>query len=275
MNFKKKKIVISVFIVLVAILAYIFYTQKIPGNTRANVQQLQEQFKQDFPEQLKDDPLPLSGKYGWQFYLGPAKQVSTHNFLPDKINYQMTGKVYSTDYLMHQLSYDDTQKKWIGTADGVVYVLFFKDINHNTITLYKHKCKNGLAEAVNFASPADDATADHGWNVYTREGVQAQEDDLPLSGVYKDISNQSINLSDDTVTWQGTTYQKMTHHTGEKRWVGQQGEEFLLMFYELPTTDNNQINNNPIKISLQTFTDLEQVYKTKHDQQNFSDFTKQ
>lgn len=270
-----RTIAIMIFVTLLAIGGYIFFVQKTQPkrNTQTNEQAfaqletLQNQFKNDFPQQLKQDELPLFGTYRWQFFLGPVKQVSTHNFLSSAIDYQMTGKVYSTDYRMHQLSYDATQKKWIGTADGVVYVLFFKDISDNTLTLYKRKCKNGLAEAVAFSRPADDATTDHGWNIYTLDGVTAEKDTLPVSGMYQSINNEQISLSDASVTWQGKTYQKLTHHQGEKLWVGQLDDTYLLLFYQLPTSADTALS-----LSLQIFDNIEKAYQAKHDEQKFTNY---
>lgn len=260
-----KKNIIIILIALAAVGGGIYANKsQVTTNTPQATEQLSAQ--------LQQDDFPLTGVFRWQFYLGPVEQISTHTFAGDYIDYQMRGKVHSTDYRMKKLSYDAEAKKWIGeTADGIVYVLFFKDIDKDKLTLYKHKSKGGLAEAIAFKKPPADATADHGWNVYTREGVTADADTLPLSGNYQNAEQMLVALSDQAVTWQGKTYQKLTHHDGEKRWVGQRNDSYLLLFYELPQGDND----STVQLSLQTLTDIEAAYKAKHAQQTFNPFNKQ
>ncbi len=225
-----------------------------------------------YATQLKHDEFPLNGTFHWTFFLGPVKQVSTHTFTPTHIDYQMRGKIYSTDYRMQQLSYDDTIKKWIGkTSEGIFYAIFFKDISANKITLYKRKCKQGLAEAIALQRPADDTTADHGWNVYTREGVTESSDVLPFSGTFisQEIPRQILTLSDEQAQWQGKTYHKITHHLGERRWVGQVDGNYLVMFYEY--TDGSP----EISLSIQLVDDVKKAYDIKHQEQEFIRFQTQ
>ncbi len=239
---------------------------------------------------LDNDEFLLTGEYRWTFYLGPIKQVSTHIFAKDYIDYRMDGKAHSTTYRMKKLSYNAEQGKWIGiTDDDVVYVMFFKpsvnlSANNDKITLYKHKCANGdkgIAEATAFAYPADDATADHGWNIYSKQGTDEPEDVLPFSGEFvatddkadnkidNKASDNKVTIADGQVTWAGKSYQKLTHHTGERRWVGQCEEQYLVMFYEL-NQENTEVKS--ISLSLQTYDDGEVAYQSKHDQQAFMDF---
>lgn len=256
-----KKTLIFGLLVLAAVAGGIYANKT---QVTANTPQITKQLS----SQLQHDDFPLAGTFRWTFFLGPVEQISTHVFAADTIDYQMRGKIHSADYRMQQLSYDAKAKKWIGeTPDGIVYVLFFKDINKNHVILYKRKCKDGLAEAIAFQRPPPNATADHGWNVYTREGATAPTDTLPLFGDYQN-GGQNIALSDQTVTWQGKTYQKLTHHHGEKRWVGQLDDTYLLLFYQLPTK-----NNTALSLSLQILTDIETAYQVKHAQQTFKPFT--
>ncbi|MEM1220722.1 MAG: hypothetical protein AAGH79_17510, partial [Bacteroidota bacterium] len=57
-------------------------------NTEAETAQYADQFTQD--------PFSNTGTYVWAFNLMGGEQVSTHTFYPDRIEYTMTGKVYST-----------------------------------------------------------------------------------------------------------------------------------------------------------------------------------
>ncbi len=117
---------------------------------------------------IDNEPFEYRGKYVWNFKILFTKQTSIHTFFEDRIEYEMKGKIYSTAYTMKKISYDKKSNKWIGKDEKEnVYVLFFKDKTPNSVTIYKHKCKDGgLQEAKEFQKPASDTKEDHGWNVY-------------------------------------------------------------------------------------------------------------
>lgn len=260
---KRILLVICVFLALAVVGIYqVVKMSKTKGNMSIS---------NETSDQIKDDVFPLRDTFQWRFFLGPVEQISTHTFGENYIDYRMRGKVHSTDYRMEKISYDSLQEKWIGRAeDGTIYVIFFKDIGEDNITLYKHKCDNSLSEAFALERPAADTTAHHGWNTYTREGMKAPDRLLPLSGEYRNIqTQQKIVLDDPEVTWQGKTYRKVTHHVGGKRWVGQLGNTYLLIFYKLPKSSEDLL-----KLSLQLLSDIDEVYKIKHDQQEFFGFAK-
>ncbi|PIE47713.1 MAG: hypothetical protein CSA42_01630 [Gammaproteobacteria bacterium] len=255
-------------------------------NKQAKKQPKQPIVKSTNTLQTKNDEFNLSGEYIWTFYLGPIKQTSIHVFAKDYIDYRMRGKAHSTDYRMHKLSYDHTQQKWIGKADDeVVYVLFFKqhqaDKNQGEqITIYKHKCDSkgdeGIKEALDFAYPEPDATADHGWNIYSKKGTNEPQDILPFSGNFvskpeQDTTEdrQNIAISDSQITLSDKTYQKLTHHLSERRWVGQCDDEYLVMFYE---NANDATNEKNAQLSLKHYQDIEKAYKSKHDAQTYMNF---
>ncbi len=139
---------------------------------------------------LVNDSLPLAGSYYWNFQLMGGTQRSRHSFYEDSIGYMMEGNVYSTQYTMKKLSYDQDNNKWIGQdGNGVVYVLFFKNFTGSTVDIYKHKCKkNGLEEAISFEKPVDHATEDHGWNIYSKDPDDA-EDILAIKGNFSHANN--------------------------------------------------------------------------------------
>lgn len=119
-------------------------------------------------ENIDKDPFEYRGTYVWNFKILFTKQTSIHTFFEDKIEYEMKGKIYSTKYTMKKISYDKKINKWIGKDEKEnVYVLFFRDKTANSVTIYKHKCKEGgLQEAKEFQKSALDTKEDHGWNVY-------------------------------------------------------------------------------------------------------------
>jgi len=122
--------------------------------------------------------LPLSGKYQWGFEIpGMGEQVSIHDFKDGKIEYIMSGSAYSNSYDMIPESYNATEKRIVAVGkggegtynkDGVYFVMFFKDLTDNTVSLYKKECTS-KEEAYSFAVPADNNTENHGWNIYKKE----------------------------------------------------------------------------------------------------------
>lgn len=213
-----------------------------------------------YKEQLSNDAFPFRKTYSWAFKLMGVNQKSIHSFYSDSIVYEMKGKIHSTLYTMYKLSYNSEENKWIGqTSDSIVYVLFFKDVKDKSLTLYKRKCKTeGLKEALETKMPSPDTTEDHGWNVYHLDGYEV-EDKLPLSGDYSN-KNHQISISDSLFIIDDKSIEKMSYHSGERRWVGKQGERYLQVFFEnLETTDS-------IKLSISWFKDLEALYNTKYNE---------
>ncbi len=127
-------------------------------------------------EEKNTHKIPFSGVYSWKFTIpGIGSQTSTHTFYPDSILYKMEGFVYNTSYTQVLHSYEPDSLKLITIGKGgsisksnVYFVMFFKDVTDTSVTIYKHECVNGETEAENFKRPADNATADYGWNVYIK-----------------------------------------------------------------------------------------------------------
>lgn len=120
--------------------------------------------------------IPFTGTYVWHFEI-PDKgvQTSSYTFYPYSIQYQMEGPAFNTAYTQVLVSYDPASNRCITTGrggtkpkDSIYFVMFFKDITDSSVTIYKHECGNGRAEAEEFEFPPANATADHGWNVYKK-----------------------------------------------------------------------------------------------------------
>lgn len=121
----------------------------------------------------------LRGTYKWDFEIpNIGAQQSSLFFYKDSIGYAMSGPAYTTDYVMQLESYTEQngEQRWIGigkggsiSKDGVWFVLFFKDATATSVKVYKRECKGGKAEAETFAYPSENATEDHGWNIYLKQ----------------------------------------------------------------------------------------------------------
>lgn len=212
-----------------------------------------------YASQLKKDVFEHVGDYVWTFDLMSSKQVSTHTFFQDSIAYTMTGKVYSTDYTMKKLSYEKDKGKWIGEDEnGIVYVLFFKEETDSTLTIYKHKCKkNGLEEALNFDVPKPDATDDHGWNIYALNGNDTR-DFLHITGNFANTDSK-IDISDSIFKFDEKKVQKISYHSGERRWVGKYKNHYLQVFFK------NLEAEDSVQLSATWFTNAQTMYNTKYN----------
>ncbi len=213
----------------------------------------------------------IRGKFEWNFKIVLSKQKSIHTFYKDKIEYEMKGLIHSTKYTMTKISYDKNEKRWIGKdKNNTIYVLFFKDIKNNSVVIYKTKFKgeNALEKAKEFEYPAPDDTRNHGWNMYSRDG-KSVDDPILFEGEYHSKDHKLI-VSKDKLILDGKSYQKLSYHKGERRWVGKLDNNYLQLFFK-------PFNNNykEIYIDIQYHKDLEKTYKTKYDEtKKFIKFTK-
>lgn len=212
-----------------------------------------------YSTQFKTDVFEYNGKYVWAFDLMGSEQISTHTLYQDSITYRMTGKVYSVEYTMKKLSYEKGKNKWIGEDEnGIVYVLFFTEKTDSTITMYKHKCKTeGLNEAINYDIPAFDATDDHGWNTYALNGNDTK-DVLPILGKFTN-GVDNIEISDFALKFNDSEVQKVSYHSGERRWVGEYEDQYLQVFFK-----NFEVDDS-IQLSATWYTDVQKMYSTKYN----------
>lgn len=213
---------------------------------------------EEYKHKFSNDSFKNRGTYKWSFQLMGTKQTSIHTFFSDSILYKMKGKIYGTEYPMYKLSYNEKDKKWIGKdPKNTIYVLFFKEKTDSTVSIYKRKCKDkGIKEALNFTCPKPNATDDHGWNVYALAGYN-MEDNLPILGNFFN-QKTDIFISDKKIVINNKTIEKMSFHSGERRWVGKYNNQYLQVFFK------SLSNLDSLQISVNWFSDLEKLYKTKY-----------
>lgn len=74
----------------------------------------------------------------------------------------------NTEYTIQFDSYNEDEKRWIGhTEENKYYLIFFKDITEENITLYKQKVQDPN-EAQQMPIPDADNTQNYGWNTYSK-----------------------------------------------------------------------------------------------------------
>lgn len=118
--------------------------------------------------------IPFSGVFTWEFEIPTmGKQLSVHKFYADSIRFEMTGGAYTNSYLQKLVWYNADEQRCVsvgegGGKDGIYFVMFFKNVTPNAMTIYKKQCTS-KEEAMTIAEPDAATEADHGWNVYYRQ----------------------------------------------------------------------------------------------------------
>lgn len=109
------------------------------------------------------------GNWQREYKIIGATFVASYKIDTNKIEYSNVGNgPGNAEYTIQFDSYDETDKRWIGhTEDNKYYLIFFKDITAESITLYKEKV-NDPNEAMNTPVPSDDNSQNYGWNTYTK-----------------------------------------------------------------------------------------------------------
>ncbi len=117
--------------------------------------------------------IPVIGKFKWEFEIsGSGTQASVHEFFPGHIHYCMTGPAHTTAYTQNLVAFDPAEQRCITKkqgedTSGTYYLMFFKDMKENEVTIYKRKCAS-REEAEKFPFPPAGTREDHGWNTYIR-----------------------------------------------------------------------------------------------------------
>lgn len=99
-----------------------------------------------------------------------AEFTATYLIDSSQITYSNKGNgPGNTEYTIQFDSYNEDEKRWIGhTEDNKYYLIFFKDIEKESITLYKQKVKDPN-EALEVELPNEETSQNYGWNTYSRQ----------------------------------------------------------------------------------------------------------
>lgn len=109
------------------------------------------------------------GTWSRSFEVTNTTQTATYIMSKNSIEYKLSGGIFSTNYTIQKDSYNTAKRQWVGhTAEGKYYVLFFKEVKDNKLTLYKKPVAT-KAEGESSATPTDTDTDNHGWNTYDKQ----------------------------------------------------------------------------------------------------------
>ncbi|MEC3906168.1 HmuY family protein [Tamlana sp. 2201CG12-4] len=133
-----------------------------------------------------DSPIPgndtilFEGSFSRDFEVQSMTQRATYTISQSKINYDLAGGVAQTNYDTAKEYFSTDDMRWVGYRESktTYYVIFFKNITENTISLYKKEVKSleaGKSEPV----PDANNTENHGWNTYIKH--------LPISGKIENL----------------------------------------------------------------------------------------
>ncbi len=128
---------------------------------------------------LGGNSLTFEGSYSREFDVQGVIQRATYQINQTNINYDLTGGI-STNYDTKKEYYSESENKWVGyrESNSTYYVIFFKNVTENQITLYKKEVAS-LEEGKNEPIPAANDTDNHGWNTYAKN--------LPISGKIENL----------------------------------------------------------------------------------------
>lgn len=93
-------------------------------------------------------------------------QTAKYTIKLEQIDYKLTG-LHTAEYSLKKDSYNEEDGRWIGhnIENNQYYVLFFKNVEQEEITIYKQKI-NDPNNALDLAIPPDDTEKNYGWNKY-------------------------------------------------------------------------------------------------------------
>lgn len=118
---------------------------------------------------LKEDVITFAGKYSREFGTQDTVRTVIYTIKQNIINYNLQGGSVNVNYDTEKKYYSKKDNRWIGYRKDkdTYYVIFFKNIKDDEITLYKKKIAS-VEEGKSEPIPADDNEENHGWNTYQK-----------------------------------------------------------------------------------------------------------
>lgn len=115
------------------------------------------------------DYVSFQGTWTRDFDAAGNEHTAKYTITENSIHYELEGVVGFADYVINKDSYNEADGRWIGHTDkNKYYLLFFKGVLKDEITMYKQKVDDPN-EAQNIEIPADDYEENYGWNTYDRK----------------------------------------------------------------------------------------------------------
>lgn len=129
-----------------------------------------EQSTQDDIQKPEKKNIPFVGVWQRQFEVGVG---NTHNvnylIYQDSIRYTLSGPIGNANYVILRDTFILTNNRFIGhTTDNNYYLIFVKNINNDSLTLYKQEITD-FSEGMSVDAPSDTTSANHGWNTYFKQ----------------------------------------------------------------------------------------------------------
>jgi hypothetical protein len=151
-----------------------------------------------------NDTITFEGSFSRNFNVQGTTQRATYTISQDKINYDLAGGFAQTNYDTSKEYFSKDDNRWVGhrASNNSYYVIFFKNISENEITLYKKEVAS-LEEGKSEPVPAANNTENHGWNTYTKN--------LPISGRVENLHAPQVGFGDGS-----GPFTKFSFKTGAK-----------------------------------------------------------
>ena len=109
------------------------------------------------------------GTWEREFKVMTKLHTANYQIYQDSIKYQLTGLIGKANYLIKRDTFLLKTNRFIGhTKENQYYLILFKNITENSISIYKQKI-NSVSEGLTILIPNDTTTQNHGWNLFYKK----------------------------------------------------------------------------------------------------------
>lgn len=244
------------------------------GSSNVNYAQVAKTKLGDF-----SNPMPFLGDYTRQYNILDKAHTMQLSFDENSGTLKTSGQLLNQDARFTTLGYDPKAKRWLGVSDAGSLLLIFwgGSASDSEIKIYKRffplksKSKDSFLKKIDevtaLARPEAGDNTYTGWNTLHKGNSAPLDNTLPYLGKFIAIPQKDntprikeFTFTDNALSINGMDIKKLSYHTGDRRWVGQVGERFALMFLN-PTSEADTFD-----ISFSLYDNHKYLYNAKPDE---------
>lgn len=222
--------------------------------------------------------MPFLGKYTRQYNILGEAHTMQLSFDEHNGTLKTTGKFLNQNAMFTTLGYDSQAKRWLGVSDaGSLFVIFWDDANPAQPKIYTRffPLKNAsqktflkhLEQVLALKRPTKEDNTFKGWNTVYKGQNAPLNNSLPYLGTFTSISPKNhtpkiktFTFTHDTLSIDGMDIKQLSYHAGDRRWVGQMGNRYALMFF-VPKSEPDVFD-----ISFSLYDNHKYLYNAKPDE---------
>lgn len=206
------------------------------GNDQAVDVTIKKLLKQDFSQ------LPTA-KLQRVFKLTKLDQAENLQFFADQeqLTQQMIGEAYNWQQSLQLVHFDQRQGRLIlkGDKKNKYLLWFIKNAPENGSYIYRYPKYVRLSAALEKEPPADDDLGNKGWLRFYEHNPKYDELDLQATLLGK---RDKLVFADGYIIFKDTKFEFLSYHHADRRWVGTDGDAFLLLFIKHVAADEYAIS---------------------------------